>query len=93
MELINPMEQKEKKQYKKRILDNPKRLQEINWPQYILEMNILDFNQYLKMHKLTKDDTKLIKIQRRRVLNRLYARISRGKKRANFNSNFNSSLL
>jgi hypothetical protein len=43
-------------------------------------MTIRDLNQYIKMHKLTVDETKSLKKQRRRMKNCIYARNSRDRK-------------
>ena len=51
------------------------------WSRRITEIKTRDLNQYFKMYELTKDEIKSLKIQRRRMLNCSYARISRKRKR------------
>ncbi len=53
------------------------------WSRNILELNKRDIYKYIDMYRLTNDEIKLIKKQRRKMLNCFYARISRGKKKIN----------
>ncbi len=50
----------------------------------ILELNIRDLNKYIKTNKLTEREIKSLKSERRRMLNRFYARNYRANKKKKY---------
>lgn len=51
------------------------------WDIKILNLNIREINKYIKTNNLTKKEIQQLKIERRRFLNRIYARNSRENKK------------
>jgi hypothetical protein len=51
------------------------------WPINILHLNTRELNNYIKKKKLTRTEIQQLKIERRRLFNRIYARNSREKKK------------
>ena len=50
------------------------------WPQYVLNMNTREINVYIKNNNLNQTQILQLKLERRRMLNCIYARNSREKK-------------
>lgn len=61
------------------IIFNPRQIK-MKWSTDVLNLGVRDINKYIKNHNLSKQQITLLKYERRRLFNRLYARNSRGKK-------------